>query len=234
MFTKNYFKKYCKNLFNYCHKISKRLSRYNLIKFLKSDLKTFIDLEEQIHVLFVGSGGPLEELIRNTLKCKLITIDVNKERNPDYVMSITEMDFKDNNFNLVLMLEVLEHVDNPFNAPDEIFRVLKPGGTLLLSTPFILGIHDAPFDYWRFTKYGLKEMFSQFENIIIKERTGFFLTICNLLVRLIISETLFLKILGCLFSLIVYIFLPLINLIDYIMPKVISSGYFLKATKKSL
>ena len=200
---------------------------------MKADLKSFVDLGEELKVLFVGSGGSLEALIRKTIKCNLISIDVNKDRDPDYIMSVTEMNFKNDNFDLVFMLEVLEHVEKPFKAPDEIFRVLKPGGTLLLSTPFIFGIHDEPYDYWRFTKYGLKNIFGQFENIIIKERTGFFLTICNLLVRLIICKSFLQKILGCLFSLLFYILLPLINLIDYIMPNIISSGYYLKATKTS-
>ena len=65
----------------------------------------------------------------------------------------------DNKFDAVLMFEVLEHVEDPFLAANEILRVLKVRGVLLLSTPFVFGIHDAPYDYWRFTKYGLANIF---------------------------------------------------------------------------
>ena len=56
-------------------------------------------------------------------------------------MSVTDMNFKDENFDLVLLLEVLEHVDEPFKAAKEIHRVLKPNGYLIASTPFTFGIH---------------------------------------------------------------------------------------------
>lgn len=47
----------------------------------------------------------------------------------------------------------------------EILRVLKPGGVLIGSTPFLLGIHDAPHDYFRFTSHGLDDFFHQFEQV---------------------------------------------------------------------
>ena len=119
-------------------------------------------------------------------------------------MSVEDMNFKNNKFDVIFIYEVLEHVDKPFEASNELFRVLKPGGTLLLSTPFIFGIHDAPYDYWRFTKYGLKNLFYKFKDIEIKERSGFFLTISKLLVRLIICESYFIN--YCVVYLVYYFF----------------------------
>lgn len=55
----------------------------------------------------------------------------------------------------VLLLEVLEHLRNPEDALTEIARVLKPGGALLLTMPFLYPIHDAPHDYQRYTQHGL-------------------------------------------------------------------------------
>src|SRR5262249_2895030 len=64
----------------------------------------------------------------------------------------------------VLCSQVLEYVAEPHKALQECFRVLKPGGTLVMSAPFFLGIHDAPNDLFRFSPFGLKAL---------AERAGF-------------------------------------------------------------
>lgn len=59
-------------------------------------------------------------------------------------------------FDGVTCLEVLEHVADPSLVIAEIARVLKPGGHAWLSMPFLYPVHDAPFDFQRYTEYGLK------------------------------------------------------------------------------
>jgi SAM-dependent methyltransferase len=54
--------------------------------------------------------------------------------------------------------EVFEHLADPHRAAAEVFRVLRPGGTLYLQVPFIIGFHSGPHDYWRFTHAGLAEL----------------------------------------------------------------------------
>lgn len=61
----------------------------------------------------------------------------------------------------VALLEVLEHLPNPNAAIAEAYRVLKNGGALIVTVPFLYPIHDAPFDFHRWTKYGLHELFSR-------------------------------------------------------------------------
>lgn len=61
----------------------------------------------------------------------------------------------DASIDTVVLLEVLEHLEHPREALDEIARVLKPGGRLLLSMPFLYPIHDAPHDFQRYTIHGL-------------------------------------------------------------------------------
>jgi SAM-dependent methyltransferase len=67
------------------------------------------------------------------------------------------MPFKSEVADVVLLFEVLEHVTETERVLSEIRRVLRRDGKLFISVPFIYPIHDAPNDYWRFTKYGLKE-----------------------------------------------------------------------------
>jgi SAM-dependent methyltransferase len=67
-------------------------------------------------------------------------------------------------FDSVLCNQVLEHVFNPDEFLREISRVLKPGGRLLLTVPFIWDEHEQPYDYARYTSFGLRSML---------ERNGF-------------------------------------------------------------
>lgn len=64
-------------------------------------------------------------------------------------------------FDTVLLLEVLEHVADAERVLAEINRVLKPGGTLLVSVPFLYPLHDAPHDYRRYTAPGLIQALSR-------------------------------------------------------------------------
>jgi SAM-dependent methyltransferase len=74
---------------------------------------------------------------------------------PDLFADAARLPFADASMDVVVMLEVLEHLRFPREALAEAARVLRPGGRLLLSMPFLYPIHDAPHDYQRFTAHGL-------------------------------------------------------------------------------
>lgn len=74
----------------------------------------------------------------------------------------------DNTYDVIVCTQVLEHVPNPFLASGELYRILKPGGTLLFTVPAAYPYHAIPKDYWRFTRDSLQLLFGErFENIEI-------------------------------------------------------------------
>src|SRR6266571_3855056 len=66
----------------------------------------------------------------------------------DYVSDITSIPVPDASFDVVLCTEVLEHVPEPIAAIREIARILRPGGTLLLTAPQRSGAHQRPYHYY--------------------------------------------------------------------------------------
>jgi SAM-dependent methyltransferase len=69
----------------------------------------------------------------------------------------------DESIGLVLNLESLEHIAYPQKAIDEIHRVLRPDGLLILTTVMQFKIHRTPKDYWRFTPDGLELLLRRFK-----------------------------------------------------------------------
>ena len=105
-------------------------------------------------------------------------------RNPEIVGDAQEMPFADATYSTILCTEVLEHIPDPQKAVDEMYRVLKPGGTLILTTRFLFPVHDAPGDYWRFTPYGLQALFSKWAILEQEVEADAFYTIAVLLQRI--------------------------------------------------
>jgi len=66
--------------------------------------------------------------------------------------------FSESSFSSILCTEVLEHVPDPKQAIGEFFRVLKPKGRILISTPCWWPPHELPFDYYRFPEHGLRNL----------------------------------------------------------------------------
>lgn len=79
---------------------------------------------------------------------------------PDVYGDARALPHPDSTFDTVLLLEVLEHVPDPELALAECARVLVDGGRLVLSMPFLYPVHDAPFDFQRYTIHALRRHLS--------------------------------------------------------------------------
>lgn len=82
---------------------------------------------------------------------KYIGCDTRPGLGVDEIENVEHLSFEDNSIGSILIMETLEHVQNCFNALDEIYRVLKINGILVMSSAMNYVIHNHPSDYWRFT-----------------------------------------------------------------------------------
>jgi len=83
---------------------------------------------------------------------------LHKKDAVDIFANAHQLPFKKDSFDTVLCLEILEHVKQPLDVLKEIYRVLKPGGILVLSAPQNYWLHNDPKDFYRFTQQGLIEL----------------------------------------------------------------------------
>jgi SAM-dependent methyltransferase len=81
----------------------------------------------------------------------------------------------DDSADTVVAFSVIEHLHRPQCLLAESFRMLRSGGSLVLQVPWQWGVHEAPYDYWRFTPYGLTRMLEQtgFVEVEIAAQGGF-------------------------------------------------------------
>lgn len=106
-------------------------------------------------MLDLGCGNsPYRSWLNNVTAYVGYDIDVSNP-SAQVVGSAMVLPFAEMTFDSILCTQVLEHVDQPWIAVDEMARVLKKDGVVLLSVPQCWRIHEAPYDYFRYTKYGL-------------------------------------------------------------------------------
>jgi ubiquinone/menaquinone biosynthesis C-methylase UbiE len=99
------------------------------------------------------------------------TLNIDKNSGATYVADLCMNNaslIQTNRFDYIVCTEVLEHTLQPFNAVDEMERMLKPRGLIFISVPFNFRIHGPLPDCWRFTEYGLKALFKNFDIVELK------------------------------------------------------------------
>ena len=97
--------------------------------------------------------------------CDIETLDIVSDYNPDIIGDLTKYNshIKNSTYDIITCLEILEHTVNPFSAIEELRRILKHDGYLLLSAPLNWRIHGPAPDCWRFTEFGWKVLLKDFE-----------------------------------------------------------------------
>lgn len=214
-------------------RLSKNRSRAGLYEFL---YEQYNEIPKDSKVLTIGSGGEVNRILNEaSLKNKfnVVSMDIDSKRSPDFIGDICVYDFGDEKFDVVVLAEVLEHLYAPHLGIDNIYKILNKNGKLILTTPFILPIHDAPYDYYRFTKYGLQYLLRSFSSLIIKERNSYFEAIDVLWVRMLqINTKQSILVSKIIIPFIFFLKRPITKLLSsYIKTDVMTTGYTVVAVK---
>lgn len=101
---------------------------------------------------------------------------LHNQSNVDVFADLSErLPFSDNHFDTVVSFQVLEHLSEPELFLSECYRVLRTGGQLFITVPFMWHVHEQPFDFFRYTRYGLRYLLEKnnFTDVEVKENTGF-------------------------------------------------------------
>jgi SAM-dependent methyltransferase len=174
--------------------------------------------------------------------CTTLDIEARPDVNVDIIADVHDLSvIQDETYDVVLCAEVLEHLHTPSKAISEMRRILKPGGIIILTTRFIFPLHDAPHDYYRYTKYGLKHLMQNFTMLELTEEASTIETLAVLYQRLGFQcDTLVLRP----FKIFWFLLAKITMLFSWVITKeygdighkqveenILSSGYFLAAQK---
>jgi ubiquinone/menaquinone biosynthesis C-methylase UbiE len=100
-------------------------------------------------------------------------------RGNHYVCDLADIPVPNDRYDLVLLSQVLEHLREPAAVLTELHRVLKPGGKVWASAPLFYAEHEQPYDFYRYTQFGLHHLFERcgFKNLQIEWLEGYLGTV---------------------------------------------------------
>jgi ubiquinone/menaquinone biosynthesis C-methylase UbiE len=121
---------------------------------------TFKHYGQRDELLDLGCGVKPFKEIYSAFARRHVGIDVETSPHPksqvDQIYDGKRIPFENERFDYVLCTEVMEHVAEPVAFLHEINRVMKPGGVLVMTTPFMVSLHEEPYDFYRYTEHGIR------------------------------------------------------------------------------
>lgn len=123
----------------------------------KKSLKKLYQEEELKEKIIINIGSGIKAIHQ-----EVINLDIFPFEKVNLVTDATKLPIKDNSVDMVITESTLEHIPDVELAIQEICRVVKPGGYIYISIPFLMPFHASPNDYFRLTYEGIKHKFAQF------------------------------------------------------------------------
>jgi SAM-dependent methyltransferase len=119
--------------------------------------KTARLLPAKAEVLDVGAGrGDFKPIFANH---SYLGLDIYPYPEIDLAVDLIELcPFKEESFDLVVLANVIEHIYDYRAIMTQVANLLKPGGRILVTVPFLLKLHQEPVDYHRYTRYALAQL----------------------------------------------------------------------------
>ncbi len=154
--------------------------------YIKKHIEEFSrDIEKVSEILDIGGGSTPYKGMFDCNEYTTIEVDINRYKNIDIFGDITNLPIKKGKIDCIICTEVLEHVKDVDKAFKELNRVLKREGYLILTIPFIIGIHDK-IDFYRFTETALRQILEKydFDVISLYKRGGIFSSLGAILFQL--------------------------------------------------
>ena len=124
----------------------------------KKTLKKIYKEGELKNKIIINIGSGIKAIHR-----EVINLDIFPFENVGLVTDATKLPIQDNSVDMVITESTLEHIPDAELAIREICRVVKPGGYVYISIPFLMPFHASPNDYVRLTNEGIKHKFAIFE-----------------------------------------------------------------------
>jgi ubiquinone/menaquinone biosynthesis C-methylase UbiE len=161
-----------KRVRNFFKKISSALPQPNYTRLRNLNVYSWLNkngLDKLI--LNLGSGvGTFDHNLAPAIKT--INLDISPGKpNLDIIGDAHLLPLKAHSIDIVYCIAVLEHIKKPWIVAEEIYRILRPGGFIVLELPFLNVIHDE-HDYYRFTDKGIRVLFDQDRYDIILKQTS--------------------------------------------------------------
>jgi SAM-dependent methyltransferase len=159
------------------------LERESIYRFLAEQARA---MKPASRVLDVGAGeAPYRELFAEQAYVTLDYADTPHSGEVDLRGAADAIPAVDGSFDAIVCTQVLEHIPRPLQALHEFHRVLRPGGVLMATVPFAWEEHETPFDFFRYTRYGIEQLLADahFEEIEVRPRTDCFTTLAQLVLN---------------------------------------------------
>jgi SAM-dependent methyltransferase len=118
-----------------------------------------------------GRGRPYALLFEGRIEHHYV-LDVATGASVDLVGDARSLPLADGSVDVVLCTQVIEHIPEPGLVVQEIHRILRRGGRLLLSVPSIFPQHGSPGDYWRYMPQGLEWLLRDFQQVRVEAEAG--------------------------------------------------------------